>query len=117
MNYKKLGVTLKNARIAAHLSQAKVSEYINKTSQNISSWELGKSKIDIDSFEKLCHLYGIPFAETLRDISDDSNDEYGLMSDDDVIKIYKRLDAPSKSLIKHTIHALRRKSSFEEGDR
>lgn len=117
MNYRKLGVTLRNARIAAHLSQAQVSEYINKTSQNISSWELGKSKIDIDSFEKLCHLYNIPFAETLRDISDDSEEEYGLMSDEDVIQLYKKLDVPSKSLIKHTIHALYRKSPAASGDR
>ena len=110
MNYKKLGMTLRNARIAARLSQVQVSEYINKTSQNISSWELGKSKIDIDSFEKLCRLYKIPFAETLKDVADGSDAEYGLLSDNDVIRIYKQLDVSSKFLVKHTIHALYRKS-------
>ena len=106
MNYKKLGVTLKNARIAANLSQAQVSEYINKTSQNISSWERGKSKIDIDSFERLCRLYDIPFADTLRDISENECEKYNLLSDDDVMRIYKSLDMPSKELINHMIYVL-----------
>lgn len=35
-------------------------------SHNISSWERGKSKIDIDSFAELCKIYHIDFSKTLE---------------------------------------------------
>lgn len=116
MNYKKLGFTLKNARIAANLSQAQVSEYINKTSQNISSWERGKSKIDIDSFERLCHLYHISFSNTLKEISEDESGQYSRMSDEDAIHLYQGLDLPSKEFIKHALYILYERSDEMQDD-
>lgn len=106
MNYKKLGLVLKSARSAAGLSQTQVSRHIGKTPQNISSWELGKSKIDIDSFECLCRLYDIPFIDTLNLVINDISEEYIRLTDEDVISIYKNLPAESKSFIKHAVYVL-----------
>lgn len=108
MDYKKLGVALKNARIKSKLSQAQVSEYINKTAQNISSWELGKSKIDIDSFERLCKLYNISFTDTLTNLSGIETEEYMMLQDDDVIRIYRELDSHAKAFVKHAIYTVRK---------
>lgn len=109
MNYKKLGKELKKARTESGLSQAQVSKYINKTAQNISSWELGKSKIDIDSFERLCKLYGISFKDTLNSIVDD--EDKGLrLSDEEIMRLYSHLKPSLKMLVRRIIYTLSNES-------
>lgn len=59
MNYIILGQYLKKARTEANISQADIAAQLDVTPQNVSSWERGKSKIDIDSFFKLCSMYQV----------------------------------------------------------
>ena len=69
MEYRILGSILKNARNSSKLKQSEVAEKLGCTPANISSWELGKSKIDIDSLSKLCNIYKIDFISTLTAFS------------------------------------------------
>ncbi len=66
MKYKILGSLLKDARKNSKLTQKDVADKLGVTFQNISSWELGKSKIDIDNLLKLCDLYGISFIDLVN---------------------------------------------------
>lgn len=66
MDYKTLGSILKEARINSKLKQSEVAEILNVTFQNISSWELGKSKIDIETLIKLCNMYKIDFSSVIK---------------------------------------------------
>jgi repressor LexA len=61
MFYKELGEILREGRKAASLSQNDVALRMGLTNQNISSWELGKSKIDMNQLQSLCDMYGLDF--------------------------------------------------------
>lgn len=83
MNYKLLGQILQDARCKIGLKQSDVASKLNCTAANISSWERGKSKVDIDSFFSLCQLYNIDFAKTLDTVANEktnitilNNDNY-----------------------------------------
>jgi phage repressor protein C with HTH and peptisase S24 domain len=62
MFYKELGEILREGRKAASLSQNDVALRMGLTNQNISSWELGKSKIDMNQLQALCDMYGLDFS-------------------------------------------------------
>lgn len=66
MNYKKLGLLLKSARQNSNMSQQDVAKRLGLTFQNISSWERGKSKIDIESLYNICKIYNINFIDVLK---------------------------------------------------
>lgn len=68
MDYIKLGQILRSARESAGYTQADIAVSLGVTPQNISSWERGKSKIDIDTFEYLCQKYNVSFVDTLETI-------------------------------------------------
>ncbi|MDD6483314.1 MAG: helix-turn-helix transcriptional regulator [Clostridiales bacterium] len=105
MDYKKLGKILKYSRVAAGLSQQYVADIINKTPQNISSWELGKSRIDMDSFEILCGIYKIPFVDTLnRIVNEHAEPEYMGYLDSEIMSNYKKLDYTGKNFVKQAIY-------------
>lgn len=59
MDYITLGKILRDARVAIGLTQSDAAKRVGVTFQNISSWERGKSKIDIESLSTLCSLYDI----------------------------------------------------------
>lgn len=61
-----LGKILQQARHSKGLKQIEVAEQMGCTASNISSWERSNSKIDIDSFFKLCTIYGLDFSQTLQ---------------------------------------------------
>lgn len=69
-DYVKLGGMLKDAREAADYTQKFAADLLHLTPANISSWERGKSRIDIESYIRLCHLYGINAVEPLAASSD-----------------------------------------------
>ena len=73
MDYKKLGSMLKEARSNAKYTQPDVASKLGVTFQNVSSWERGKSKIDIDTLVKLCDLYEINFVNVLERANDTSS--------------------------------------------
>nr|WP_072514020.1 helix-turn-helix transcriptional regulator [Ndongobacter massiliensis] len=50
-------ITLKSARVNAHLTLREASEKIQKTQRTLSSWERGITAIPTQYFFKLCELY------------------------------------------------------------
>lgn len=72
-DYVKLGAILKEAREAASpkITQKSVADMLHVTAANVSSWEHGKSRIDIESYIRLCHLYGIDAVSPLAESSDE----------------------------------------------
>lgn len=71
MDYIYLGKILQETRNALGLKQSEIADKLGCTSANISSWERGKSKIDIDSFASLCKIYNIDFANTLNKVANE----------------------------------------------
>ena len=69
MDFELLGQTLKEARVNANFTQSDIAELLNITSQNVSSWERGKSKIDIDSLIYLCEIYKIDFTNLINSVT------------------------------------------------
>lgn len=96
MDYIYLGSILQEARNRAGLKQSEVAAKIDCTPANISSWERGKSKVDIDSFAKLCEIYDIDFAYTLNKVAnrhEHSKNSFELDTNAiSLIKKYRSLD-------------------------
>ena len=80
MDYVKLGTFLKEARMKKGINQMDVAAHMNNTPQSVSNWELGKSKIDIESLAKLCDLYDVDFSEALEKLQD--RPKFNLVTDD-----------------------------------
>lgn len=90
MDYHILGNIIQNGRNAKKLSQASVASYLGCTNSNVSSWERGNSKIDIESLIKLCELYGISYVEVLLRANGDSEDRISLSKKEkEIIKSYR----------------------------
>lgn len=73
LDYQKLGAVLKDNRSAAGFSQREVAEWFDITYQNVSSWERGASKIDIDSLLVLCDKYNINYSDLLDSVASSSS--------------------------------------------
>ena len=101
MDYIALGKTLQEARIALGLKQSDIAEQLGCTSANISSWERGKSKIDIDSFAELCKIYHIDFSKTLERLNPIQSTyiEQLDFSEQEHIKKYRILDEYGKKAV------------------
>ena len=78
MNYERLGNLLREARSNAKLTQPDVASKLGVTFQNVSSWERGKSKIDIDTLMRLCELYHISFVHILESANGTSYTTYAV---------------------------------------
>lgn len=97
MNYILFGEILKDARIESNRTQAEVAQLLGVTAQNVSSWERGKSKIDIETYVKICSIYCIdtisPLERTCDSlliysfpmISEKSKDEHQLLHHYDLL--------------------------------
>lgn len=53
-------MSLKAARVNAGYSQATAAKLLGIGKQTMSNWEKGKTKIDADSFMRLCRIYETP---------------------------------------------------------
>lgn len=71
MDYVKLGNFLKTARVKSGRKQKEIAALLGVTPQNVSSWELGKSKIDIDTFFRITAMYQVNIQEILLEASDE----------------------------------------------
>lgn len=78
MDYFTLGKILRDARLAMGLTQSDVAKQVGVTFQNISSWERGKSKIDIESLSTLCNLYDISITGVLTTSDSTYDPEFGV---------------------------------------
>lgn len=101
MNYIELGKLLQEARTALGLKQSDVAVKIGCTSANISSWERGKSKIDIDSFAELCSIYSLDFGKTLEKLSKPETDDNSILdvAEQTIIKKYRVLDGHGREAV------------------
>lgn len=59
MDQKALGARLKQYRKSRKLSQEDVSTKLGIKRSNLSAYETGRNKIDLDTLQKLCALYGV----------------------------------------------------------
>jgi len=115
MDYIELGKTLQDARVSLGLKQSDVAKKLGCTPANISSWERGKSKIDIDSFAELCLIYRLDFAKTLERLSanDDPDSCRLTISEHEHIKKYRTLDEYGKEAVNSVLDIEFRRCSLE----
>lgn len=95
MFYKVLGPLLRTARKSAGLSQEEVAQRMGITNQNVSSWELGKSKIDMNQLLLLCSMYDIDFTDILLKASGKAEviaDNKYTQGECELIALYRRAD-------------------------
>lgn len=95
MFYKVLGPLLRTARKTAGLSQEEVAQRMGITNQNVSSWELGKSKIDMNQLLLLCSMYDIDFTDILLKASGKAEviaDNKYTQGERELIELYRRAD-------------------------
>lgn len=97
-DYTYLGSLLKDARESANMKQSEVSELIGCTSSNISSWERGKSKIDIESLVSLCGIYQIDFNELMHNVQKQQFSDFANFEKEH-IKKYRTLDEYGKKAV------------------
>lgn len=74
MSKEEIAAKLKAAREHAGLKQEDVAEYLCVTPQKVSSFETGRTRVDVDTLGKLCELYRIDVNYVLG-IEKDNTDE------------------------------------------
>lgn len=107
MDYEILGQILKDARSKEKFTQSEIATRLGVTFQNVSSWERGKSKIDIDTLSKLCGLYNINFVSVLERASNgkycsaptSSKNEVLNNQEKEIIKKYRQLDLRGQQVV------------------
>lgn len=109
LDYKVLGSILRDARLAAGFSQNDVAQWFGKTYQNVSSWERGASKVDIDSLLVLCSRYGLDFVSVLTAASKEkpaTDKGDGLnASEDALIKLFRLVPQENQEMVLQMIEA------------
>ena len=97
-DYTYLGSLLKGARESVNMKQSEVAELIGCTSANVSSWERGKSKIDIESLISLSKIYQIDFNDLLHNVQNQQISEFASF-EKEIIKKYRTLDEYGKEAV------------------
>lgn len=59
MSKEEIAIKLKAAREKKNLKQEDVAAYLGVTPQKVSSFETGRTRVDIDTLAKLCELYDV----------------------------------------------------------
>lgn len=95
---------LRSARTNKNMKQQDVADILGIKPNTLSNWEKGRTEPDIDTFVRLCDIYGIDCASLLEDVyafkrikSEISLSEYEL------IKKYRALDAHGKKMVDFTL--------------
>ena len=90
-----VGRTIRKYRIAAGLDQAQLAELLGLSKTAVGSWEVSRTRPDIDTVPRLCNLLKIPVTELL-----DLPGETALPADErDLLKMYRMLDRYSRSTV------------------
>ena len=94
MNKKEIGNRLKVARENAGLKQDEVAEVIGSTFQKVSSFETGRTRVDLETLVILCDLYKTntdyilnPELSGIRP----GHSPFGTRKDDCLIKLWRQL--------------------------
>jgi len=58
MSKEEIAARLKAARLRSGMNQDEVAKAIGSTYQKVSSFETGRTRVDVDTLVKLCELYG-----------------------------------------------------------
>ena len=66
MGASEIGRRLKKARLDAGLKQADVAKILGITYQAISNYERGINRVDTDTLQRLCNVYGINVSDLLH---------------------------------------------------
>lgn len=112
MDYEILGSILKDARSKLKITQSEIATKLGVTFQNVSSWERGKSKIDIDTLVTLCNIYGIDFTSALSRANNNSpvpaKAETGELSQDDLelLEDYHKLNESGREAARNAVRGL-----------
>lgn len=98
---------LKEGRLNKGLKQSDVTRLIGIKNTTLSNYENGNTEPDMDTFLKLCHLYGLDYSELL-------SEAYGYQipdnninikkSDLDLIKKYRALDSVGRDHVDTVLH-------------
>ena len=95
---------LKKARAESGLKQQDVAIQLGIKANTISNWEKGRTEPDIDSFVKLCDIYGVDCASLLSDVYAFKRIETDIsLSEFDHIKKYRLLDDSGKKHINYEL--------------
>ena len=100
----KLGEKLKQLRITNGMSQAELGKKIGMTAQAISSWERGKTDIDIKKLSEICEILGTDADEFLG-INKNTDKRASLFDlvipdEDQILRRYAKLDKHGKDAVK-----------------
>lgn len=113
LDYVILGRTLKKAREDSKRTQKEVADLLGVTAQNVSSWELGKSKIDIETYVKICSIYHVdtqvPLSKASENLLIHSFPDYGSdidQLDRKIVEWYLNLDTRERKVIKDCLRSL-----------
>lgn len=98
---------MKAARKTKGLKQSDIAKKMGLKSATISSWEVGNSEPDIDSFVQYCNLCGVDFAEILKMAYGDPQEELEAIEctakEIEMIKKYRALDARGQNAVEDTL--------------
>jgi transcriptional regulator with XRE-family HTH domain len=105
MSNKEIGKRMKTARENAGLTQDDAAKVINSTFQKVSSFETGRTRIDIETLVKLCSLYKTNTDYILNpelnkkapsmELAEDEQylvESYRKLSHDDQVRAIERID-------------------------
>lgn len=59
MDKYEIGAKLKSVRIRLNINQVDIAKLLDTTVQKVSSFETGRTRIDLETFIKLCKYYNI----------------------------------------------------------
>lgn len=98
---------LKQARTDCGLRQKEVAEVLGIKDNTLSNWEKGRTEPDIDTFIKLCGIYGVNSSELLERSYSLKRQVQGLnpnSSELDFIKKYRSLDPRGQQAVEDTLN-------------
>ena len=95
MDKYEIGMELKRIRMSLNIGQDAVAEFLGTTPQKISSFETGRTRVDLETFILLCSFYGIS-ADTFFSI----NSSNALSPDEqELLHTYRTLDDDGKKAL------------------
>ncbi|MCR4436912.1 MAG: helix-turn-helix transcriptional regulator [Clostridiales bacterium] len=100
---KEIGNRLRMARENANLTQGDVAKMINSTFQKISSFETGRTRVDLETLVKLCSIYDVEPDYVLGTKKNESGHIAVKPEEADILRKYRQLPDPVKEDIRDYI--------------